>query len=74
MGILEGLATLLTIASVYAMSNDRIYHGWLVGASGNIAWILFGMAIASPGIVVVNAVMFVIYLRSIVFKGKTYAI
>jgi hypothetical protein len=66
MEILELTATVLTLISVYCMTNKRVQQGWVYGISGNMCWLVFGAYIASYGIITTNLVMFVLYLRSII--------
>jgi hypothetical protein len=67
--MLEILATILTIASVYGVTNDRLRFGWLSGIMGNGCWIVFAAGLESYGLIAVNLVMAVLYLRSII-KGN----
>ena len=65
MGILEFAATSLTLLSVYFMTSEAYLKGWIIGFFGNISWVCLGVSIGSNGLIAVNLVMGVLYLKAI---------
>lgn len=64
--ILELGATLGTLASVACVTNEYMVIGFLLGLIANMGWIVWAAPKKAYGIMVVNTVMFVLYLNPLI--------
>ncbi len=63
------LATALVLLGVYFLSEKQ-RKGFLIGSIGNVLWIIYGIWTASAGLVIVNTVITVMYVRGYLNWGR----
>jgi hypothetical protein len=66
MKIAEIVATALTLASVFLVTQGFQDWGFLLGILGNLAWITWAIGIKGIGIIAVNTIMCVLYLSGFI--------
>ena len=73
--MLELLATLATIASVYATNCDKLrIYAPIVGTLASALWLVYSLQPIQLGLVVVNSLLGLIWLTALIKGFRSYMI